>query len=62
LKDKVKIVIRPGDNGQIIIYYANEFETLEKANAELWYDNGAEQGIYSFGRLLRRANISRIPL
>ncbi len=59
---EVKIVIRPGDNGQIIIYYANEFETLEKANAELWYDNGAEQGIYSFGRLLRRANISRIPL
>jgi hypothetical protein len=59
---EVKIVIRPADNGQIIIYYKNEFETLEKANTELWYDNGAEQGIYSFGRLLKRAKISRIPL
>jgi hypothetical protein len=58
----VKIVIRPADNGQIIIYYSEEFTTLEKPNAELWYDNDYEQGIYSFGRLLRRANISRIPL
>jgi len=58
----VKIVIRPADNGEIIIYYPEEFTTLEKSNAELWYDNDDEQGIYSFGRLLRRANISRIPL
>lgn len=58
----IKLVIRPADNGQIIIYYSEEFTTLEKSNAELWYDNDYEQGIYSFGRLLKRANISRIPL
>lgn len=59
---EMKIVIRPADNGQIIIYYQNEFETLVNSNAELWYDNDIEQGIYSLGRLLKRANISRIPL
>jgi hypothetical protein len=59
---EIKLVIRPADNGQIIIYYQNEFETLEKSNAELWYDNESEQGIYSFGRFLKKAKISRMPI
>jgi hypothetical protein len=64
LKDdkRINIVIRPADGGQIIIFYANEFAKLEEPNTELWYDNDVEQGLYSFGRLLRRANINRIPL
>ena len=59
---EIKLVIRPADNGQIIIYYQNEFETLEKSTAELWYDNESEQGIYSFGRFLKKAKISRMPI
>lgn len=59
---EIKLVIRPADNGQIIIYYHNEFDTLERSNAELWYDSGTEQGIYSFGRFLKKAKISRMPI
>ena len=59
---EIKLVIRPADNGQIIIYYQNEFETLEKSTADLWYDNESEQGIYSFGRFLKKAKISRMPI
>lgn len=60
----IKLVIRPSDGGQIIIWYQEEFNTLEQTDlfTELWYDNGNEQGIYSFGRLLKKAGINRIPM
>lgn len=57
-----KIVIRPSDGGQIIIFYQSEFDALEDPNTELWYDNNTIQGRYSLGTLLKRANISRMPL
>lgn len=62
--EDIKIVIRPSDGGEIIIWYENEFSTLEQTDifTELWHDNDVEQGIYSFGKLLRRAAINRLPL
>jgi hypothetical protein len=66
LKDgkTIKIVIRPADGGQIIVWYSNEYDTLEQTKifTELWYDTGFEQAIYSFGRFLKRTGISRIPM
>jgi hypothetical protein len=58
----IELVIRPGDGNQIILFYQNEFDTLENNNNELWYDKDSEQGIYTFGRFLKRAKISRMPI
>ena len=62
-----KLVVIEADDyvsraGHKLAMALDEFETLEKSNAELWYDNGAEQGIYSFGRFLKKAKISRMPI
>jgi hypothetical protein len=29
---------------------------------ELWYDNEKEQALYTFGRFLKRAKISKMPI
>ena len=60
----IKIVVRPSDGGQIILWYNHEFETLEQTDyfAELWHDNDQEQNIYSFGKLLKKIKINRIPI
>jgi hypothetical protein len=58
----IDIVIRPGDGNQIILFYPTEFDTLEKNINELWYDLESEQALYTFGRFLKKAKISRIPI
>jgi len=58
----IKLVIRPGDGNQIILFYPDEFEVLEIPSNELWYDIETEQNSYSFGRFLKKANINRMPL
>jgi hypothetical protein len=58
----IKLVIRPGDGGQIILFYPEEYATLENNINELWYDNEKEQAIYTFGRFLKRAKISKMPI
>lgn len=58
----LKLVIRPGDGEQIILFYPEEYQTLEEVNNELWYDKETEQGIYSFGRFLKKAKVNRMPL
>jgi hypothetical protein len=62
--EDIKIVIRPSDGREIIIWYESEFSTLEQTDifTELWHDNGEKQAIYSFGKLLRRAGINRMPI
>jgi len=59
---QIKLVIRPGDGEQIILFYPEEYETLENNMNELWYDNEKEQAIYTFGRFLKKAKISRMPI
>jgi hypothetical protein len=58
----IELVIRPGDGNQIILFYPKEFDTLENNINELWYDKESEQGIYTFGKFLKRAKISRMPI
>jgi hypothetical protein len=58
----IDLVIRPGDGNQIILFYSQEFDTLENNINELWYDKGSEQYIYTFGKFLKRAKISRMPI
>jgi hypothetical protein len=59
---QIKLVIRPGDGDQIILFYPEEYETLENNMNELWYDNEKEQALYTFGRFLKRTKISKMPI
>lgn len=60
----VKLVIRPSDGNQVIIWYSEEFEALDARNvsAELWHDNDVTQSIYSFTKLLRKTKMNRLPV
>lgn len=59
----IHIVTRPSDNGEVIIYYSSEKDTLDSDNSELWIDNGvAPPHILTLGRILKSTGINRIPI
>lgn len=59
----VHIVIRPSDNGQVIVFYSSEKDTLDYANAELWIDNGKERPRHlTLGTILKTTGINKIPV
>lgn len=59
----VQIVTRPSDNGEVIIYYTSEKDTLDSENAELWVDNAIiDPHILTLGRILKSTGINKIPI
>jgi len=59
----IHIVIRPADNGEVLIYDKAEKDVLDYESAELWVDNGMETPRYlTFGGVLKMTGINRIPL
>lgn len=59
----IHIVVRPSDNGEVIIYYSSEKDTLDFENAELWIDNGKETPRHlTLGRILKTTGINKIPV
>lgn len=59
----IQIVVRPSDNGEVIIYYSSEKDTLDSDNSELWVDNGiSDPHILTLGRILKSTGINRIPI
>lgn len=59
----IQIVTRPSDNGEVIIYYSSEKDTLDSDNSELWVDNGTiSPHILTLGRILKSTGINRIPI
>ena len=59
----IQIVTRPSDNGEVIIYYTSEKDTLDSDNSELWVDNGStDPHILTLGRILKSTGINRIPI
>jgi hypothetical protein len=59
----VHIVIRPSDNGQVIVFYSSEKDTLDYANAELWIDNGKDNPRHlTLGTILKTTGINKIPV
>ena len=59
----VHIVIRPSDNGQVIVFYSSEKDTLDYANAELWIDNGKDNPKHlTLGTILKTTGINKIPV
>lgn len=59
----IHIVVRPSDNGEVIIYYNSEKDTLDYTNAELWIDNGKDKPEHlTLGKILKTTGITRIPV
>ncbi len=59
----VDIVIRPSDNGEVIVYYPSEKAVLDYGNAELWIDDGiVEPQHLTLGKILKTTGINRIPI
>ncbi|EAW38696.1 hypothetical protein L8106_14815 [Lyngbya sp. PCC 8106] len=59
----IYIVVRPSDNGEVIIYYSSEKDTLDDPNSELWIDNGIEKPRrLTLGKVLKTTGINRIPV
>ncbi|HIK19009.1 MAG TPA: ATP-binding protein [Leptolyngbyaceae cyanobacterium M33_DOE_097] len=59
----IYIVVRPSDNGEVIIYYSSEKDTLDDPNSELWIDNGSEEPRrLTLGKVLKTTGINRIPV
>lgn len=59
----IYIVVRPSDNGEVIIYYGSEKDALDDPSSELWIDNGIEKPKrLSLGKVLKTTGINRIPI
>lgn len=59
----IHVVVRPSDNGEVIVYYSSEKDTLDYANAELWIDNGVDKPRHlTLGKILKVTGINRIPV
>lgn len=59
----IHIVIRPSDNGQVIVFYSSEKDTLDYTNAELWIDNGKDDPRHlTLGTILKTTGINKIPV
>lgn len=59
----IYIVVRPSDNGEVIIYYSSEKDTLDDPSSELWIDNGSEEPKrLTLGKVLKTTGINRIPV
>lgn len=59
----IHVVVRPSDNGEVIVYYSSEKDTLDYENAELWIDNGIDSPKHlTLGKILKNTGINRIPV
>lgn len=59
----IHIVCRPSDNGEVIVYYSSEKDTLELADSQLWIDDGIrEPRQLTLGKILKDTGINRIPV
>jgi hypothetical protein len=60
---EIHVVIRPSDNGEVIVYYNSEKDTLDFANAELWVENGVDvPKLLTLGKILKNTGINKIPV
>lgn len=60
---EIQVVVRPSDNGEVIIYYSSEKDTLDLANTELWIDNGIDNPRHlTLGKILKKTGINKIPV
>lgn len=59
----ITIVARPSDNEQVILFYGSEFDVLNYANAELWYEDGCSiPKKMTIGQVFEKAKINKISV
>jgi hypothetical protein len=58
----VSIVFRPAYDGNVIIYYGSERDTLDFEPSELWIDDGTEVRQVTLGHILKTAQIRKFPI
>jgi hypothetical protein len=59
----IHIVIRPSDNGEVIVYYDAEKATLDAPDVELWIENGIETPRrLTLGEVLKTIGVNKIPV
>lgn len=60
---EISIIVRPSDNGEVIIYYSSEKDYLDEPGSELWIDNGFDDPEQlTLGKFLKVTGINRIPV
>lgn len=62
---QIIVVIRPSDNGFVIVYSNSEKDYLdyEDANAELWIENGVDKPRHlRLGKVIKNLGINKIPV
>lgn len=59
----INVVVRPSDNGEVIVYYPSEKDALDYEDSELWIENGVETPRrLTLGKILKITGINRIPV
>lgn len=58
----LSVVFRPAYNGEVIIYYGSERETLAYEPSELWIDDGDNVRQITIGHILKSAEIRKFPI
>ncbi|MGB5931019.1 MAG: hypothetical protein WBH03_22750 [Cyclobacteriaceae bacterium] len=58
----IYIIVRPAYNGEVIIYYGSEQNTLDFEYSELWIDDGTDVKKITFGHILKKAKIRKFPI
>lgn len=58
----ISIVFRPAYNGEVIIYYGSERDTLDYEASELWVDDGTDVKQITLGHILKSAQIRKFPI
>ncbi len=61
---EIYIIARPSDYGEVILYYAEEYETMDLTkDFELWVEDGKnEPQKLTFGQILKLTGVNKIPL
>lgn len=61
--EPINVVIRPSDNGNVIIYYGAEKDALDYGKSELWVEDGKTNPIQlTLGKILKFTGINKIPI
>lgn len=58
----ISVVFRPAYNGEVIIYYGSERDTLDYESSELWVDDGTDVKQITLGHILKSAQIRKFPI
>jgi len=61
--EEIYVIARPSNNNEVIIFYKEEFDTLEYTESELWYENGIDEPEkLSLGKILKVTGFNKIPV